>query len=659
MVAKRSIKIVFLHAGVGKDECCATLLGDGGSLTRRDVLGRLACLTGCAVDCATAQTPLDPATDPRQTPFKTLRPSHPRLFLADSELDRVRQTVRDNAVAKRCYNDLEKESDRLLSTPPVEYRYAGTGLRTPSRRVFDRILTLALMYRLTGRDPWLRRAIMELKAAANFKDWNPTRFIDCAEMTFAFAVGYDWLYPVLSPDERALVRAALVTKGFDVARPTYLMKNWWSRERFHWNIVCNASMMAGALAIAEPPSETGETASADAESQGKALEVARAALESITHGLSTWGVDGGWPEGTMYGALAARYTALFLASLETAVGSDLGLGSARGFDRYGRFRLHTTGPTNRLFECGEGAEDPGTAPEMFWLAKRYGGPAWAWHEQRQMERTTRPEPLDLVWFVRDARSPAQPPTVPLDLVFSGVAVATFRSAWDDPNALFFAFKGGDNKAPHAHPDLGSFVLDAGGVRWALDAGADDLATPSPQRPARSRTEFHNTLVFDGENQDLRAEARIIRQELGPDLSWAQLDITRANGKIRQWTRRAGIVQRQMVLLEDVVRADQAVEMVWGMSTDAEVAVNGPTAILRKNGWSLFAEIRTPRHAIFDIATPRQVLPNPSGGTQVQGHGVQRLVIRLVEKVVELNLTVALTPYRDGQNRPKPGIQFPA
>ena len=514
-------------------------------------------------------------------------------------------------------------------------------------------MTLALMYRLTAKDPWLRRAIMELKAAANFREWNPARFIDCAEMTLAFAIGYDWLYPVLSADERTLIANALQSKGLDQARPIYVAKNWWSREKYHWNIVCNAAMMIGALALAEPSIVGASTDSGDKTNE-KTDEIARAAAESIVHGLSTWNPDGGWPEGPSYGELAARYTALFFASLNTALGSDLGVGAPRGFDRYGRLRVHTTGPTGRTFNWGDGMDDQATAPEQFWLAKHYNAPVWAWQEQRQMERAARSEPLDLAWFTKDARPPQQPPAVALDAVFTATGIATFRSAWDDPNALFFAIKAGDNKTPHAHPDLGTFVLDAGGVRWALDDPYDDPTLGNGPRSGRARTENHNTLLVDRENQDPKAEGRIVRQEIGPEMSWVQLDLSKANPKLRQWTRRVGIVQRQSILMEDVVRSEQPVEVSWGFSTDAEITVNGPTALLRKNGWNVSADIRTPRHAIFDVAALRDATGRVTG---LAGQR-QRLVVRLPEKVTELNLTVSLAAYRDGQPMRRHSTQFP-
>jgi hypothetical protein len=554
--------------------------------------------------------------------------------------------IRENALARRIFLDLEKECDRLLSIPPVEYKLSGPRLQIQTRRAIDRITTLALMYRITTRDPWLRRAIMELNAAANFREWNPARFVETAEMMHAFAIGYDWLFNALSNEERGWIREAIVSKGLDQALPYYQRQTWWTREHFNWNVACNSAVAMATLAIAEP--------TADRLTRDKHSGIFRDVLESIPRGLMTFGTDGGWPEGPLFGEFAAHYAALFFASVETALGNDYGLSAFRGFDRAGRYRIYTNGPTNRPFNFGDGPDDPSLAPEMLWMAKRYNNPVYAWPEQKQLERSMHPDAYDLAWLDREAKPP-QGPAWPLDSVFHGVSVASFRSAWDDPNAVFVAVKGGDNKAPHAHLDLGSFVLDAGGIRWASALGADDYTPAGMQRSAfyRVRTESHNTLLIDGENQDSRAEARITRQENTADLNWVQIELSRANPKVKHWTRRVGMAQRQAVLLQDWLRSDIPVEVIWGMMTDADVSVNGPTATLHRNNWNLTAEIRSPRHAVFDIAPARASAP------QAQNAKFQKLIVRLLEKVTELDLNIVLTPWRDGQPRPRTTAQFPS
>ena len=68
--------------------------------------------------------------------------------------------------------------------------------------------------------------------------------------------------------------------------------------------------------------------------------------------------------------------------------------------------------------------------------------------------------------------------LPLAAAYRGVDVAFLRSAWNDPNAIFAGFKGGDNRANHSHLDLGSFVLDAAGQRWAPGPGIRRLQSAS-------------------------------------------------------------------------------------------------------------------------------------------------------------------------------------
>jgi hypothetical protein len=608
-------------------------------MTRRESLQRLAlaCSAGLPAFSQTDQRPTD------ADPLHQLRPAHPRLILLDTDFDRIRILTRENAVAKRIYSDLEKECDRLLSIPPVEYKFAGPRLQIQTRRAIDRITSLALMYRLSGRDPWLRRAMLELNAAAAFKDWNPGRFIDTAEMACAFAIGYDWLYNALTPEERTTVRDAIITKALDPVLPVYQHPGAsgasvaWSRDRPHWNLVCNGAFAMAALAVAEDVPD-------------KSAAVMRGVLESVPHGMQSFTVEGAWPDGPANGEYAMRYACLLFASLDTAVGTDNGLSNARGFDRAGRFRVYTTGPADRAFNFAGSPDDPGAAPELFWMSKRFSSSVLAWIEQKQAERSQHADPLDLAWFERDSRPPL-PPAWPLDIVFHTVQVATFRGTWEDPNALFLAVKGGDNKTGRAHLDLGSFVLDAGGVRWAIDPDLGDTLPasppPAPNAPPSwvTRTESHNTLLIDNENQDPRADALITHQEFAQDLSWVQIDLTRSNGaKLRQWTRRVGLLQRQAALVHDVVRSAQPVDVIWGMVTDADISLNGPNATLKKGAWNLALEIRTPRHAVFD--------------TVPTGPSLKKVIVRLGDKTTDLDLSILLTPYRDGQPRPKITGQFP-
>src|SRR5215471_5147152 len=145
--------------------------------------------------------------------------------------------------------------------------------------------------------------------------------------------------------------------------------------------------------------------------------------------------------------------------------------------------------------------------------------------------------------------------VPTDALFRKVNVACFRGAWDDPQTFYVAFKGGNNAANHAHLDLGTFVLDALGERWASDLGSDDYGLPDYFGKLRwsyyrTRTEGHNTLLIDGANQDASAKAMLTAYSSTPDRAFAVADLSEgykwSSAKVR---RGVELLNRKTVVIE--------------------------------------------------------------------------------------------------------------
>src|SRR5262249_30817290 len=230
----------------------------------------------------------------------SLRPSHPRLLATASELERVRQMIDSAPLARAWYAQLRKKAEKILDEPQVEYTLIGPRLLAQSRRCLDRIYTLGLLYRLDGDKRFAERAKQELFAAAAFKDWNPSHFLDVAEMTHALGIGYDWLFDMLSAEERATLRTAVVEKGLKASFMDTLPNgvrgyNWWLRVTHNWNQVCNGGLTVGALAIADEEPELAE-------------RVIRRALDSIKLPMGSYSPDGGWDEGPAYWHYATSYT---------------------------------------------------------------------------------------------------------------------------------------------------------------------------------------------------------------------------------------------------------------------------------------------------------------------------------------------------------------
>lgn len=97
--------------------------------------------------------------------------------------------------------------------------------------------------------------------------------------------------------------------------------------------------------------------------------------------------------------------------------------------------------------------------------------------------------------------------LPLDYLFERRAVGFFRESWTDPNAAWLGLKGCNSTADHGDLDAGTWVLELGGQRWAIDMGSGSYALPgywdkSSKDGARysyyrKSTRGHNTLTFNG------------------------------------------------------------------------------------------------------------------------------------------------------------------
>jgi hypothetical protein len=581
-----------------------------------------------------------------------LRKAHPRLQAVPGDFEKLKQRITANPLLSDWSQKLRERADRLLSEPPSRYEIPdGLRLLSTSRRVMDRTYTLALMYRLEGNRRYVERAWQELEAAAHFTNWNPRHFLDTAEMTHAFAIGYDWLYDIWTPEQRAVLREAIIEKGLTPALSTYRgTKPYgsWPKLRHNWNQVCNGGIGMGALAIGDEAPEL-------------AGEILHDALESIQIAMGEFAPDGAWNEGPGYWNYATSYNVCLLAVLDSALGTDFGLSQFPAFADTGLFPLYLTGPIGRTFNYADGSDGAIHAWQMFWLARKFNRPLYAWYERQ----VPSPSPLDVFWF--DARGEGPKAMgLPLDKYYRGVEVAILRSEWENRDAIFVAFKAGDNKANHSHLDLGTFVLDALGKRWAVDLGADDYNLPNYFGKARwnyyrLRAEGHNTLLVnpaDGPDQEPSAASKIIRFDSTPARALAIADLTPAYAKrARKVYRGISLLGRKQVLVQDEVQCEKPAEVWWSLHTPAQgqVSDDGASAMLRQGDVRLSARILSPKNATFTIADAAPLPSSPQPPKQAKNGNVRKLTVHL-SNVTDLRLAILLTPLRENESVPE---KFPA
>jgi hypothetical protein len=565
--------------------------------------------------------------------LQKLDPQHPRLLAHKPDFKQLKTSAKTNAVLRDWFAKVEHRANTILLEPPSKYEIPdGLRLLATSRRVMNRVYDLAMMYRLTGDKKYADRVWAELKAAGEFKDWNPKHFLDTAEMTHAFAIGYDWLFDFWTPEQCRFLREAIVEKGLKPALAVHHSKGWWAKGSNNWNQVCNGGITMGALAVAD-------------EEPALAGELLHDAIGSIQIPMVRFAPDGAWDEGPGYWNYATFYNVIFLAGLESAVGTDFGLSTIPGFSECGMFPIYMSGPNRHIFDFADSHDHPdGDTPQLFWLANKFNRPGYAAFGLKIAGGS----PQEMLWYKPTSAHALS--ELPVDKYFRVAEVVTLRSEWNNPNAVCVSFKAGSNKASHGHLDLGSFVLDALGERWALDLGSDDYNMPAyfggkRWTYYRLRAEGHNTVLLDpsqGPDQNPKADTRVVRFESKPEKVFGVMDLTPAYTNASKVVRGIALLNRRDVLVEDEIECAKPTDLWWFMHTAAKIQTNGASAELDLNGKKLFARILSPTSAKFEVkdAQPLPTSPHPEG--QAKNGGITKLTVHVPE-TARVRLAILLSP----------------
>ena len=592
-------------------------------------------------------------------------PGHPRLLLLAGEEKKLLKTIEADPVRSALHRAILGECDNLLTVAPLERKQIGRRLLSVSREALRRLFFLAYAYRMTGKKDYLTRAEREMLAVSGFSDWNPSHFLDVAEMTMAVAIGYDWLHGNLSETSRKTIREAIRSKGLE---PSLVPKhNGWLNATHNWNQVCNAGITFGALATWE-------------DDPAQARTLVNRAVRTIVKPMEDYAPHGAYPEGYSYWGYGTTFNVLFISALEKAIGTDFGLAQQPGFLQTPSYLLHMTGPTGQSFNYSDASEGGGSGPQpaMWWFARKRADPSLLHVERERLAKgdfrpyvKERTLPALLIWGADISLNKA---TIPPTTAWAGGGknpVALFRSSWTDPKAIYLGLKAGSPSVNHGHMDVGSFVMEADGVRWAIDLGLQSYESleskgvklwgkeQDAQRweVFRYRNEVHNTLTIDGQLQRADGYAgfnAFVNSE--PAFQRATIDMTDVyKGQLQKSLRGGALIDNAYVLIQDELQAmpNRKASVRWSMLTRATVRLTGPgTAKLTQDGRTLTLRVAQPARITLKTwpTTPPHDYDAPNPGTTLVGFEVEvpagekaALTVMLVPQGAEGNVRANVKP----------------
>ena len=471
--------------------------------------------------------------------------NHPRIIFTDRDFKDIKKAVarNDNPILTNLHRQLMRTAEEEgLSQTELKYGLDKSGRRLTTNAT-GRLTSAAYAYKMTGDKRFLEHVEWDLRCVCNYPDWVPDHFLGAAGMSLGVGLAYDWLYDDLSPEIKDLVVKALHETCPELARSI----------------------------------------------------IEKAAATNVKCVEWSYSPDGAYPEGPGYWSYGTTHEVLMLSEFEQLLGQDFGLSGIPGFLQTGTYQMYCTGTSGKAFNFSDCSENVGPRVAQWYFAAKNNDPSLLYLEKPYLEEHKYTDsqhlffPLAMVWRsgIRDI---PEPPAG----CYTGQGhnpLMITRSGWG-PEDLYLGVKGGSASNNHGHMDVGEFVFDAFGYRWAKDYGNPGYATLESflqqnfggeglfnMRQDATRWRFftynnlrHNTLTINGKDHIVKAFAPLSVSGDGVG-SVAETELTALFGDdVESVVRTAAIVDGEYLRVTDRITAPDHKPAVvrWTMVTPAAV-----------------------------------------------------------------------------------------
>ncbi|MDD1656887.1 MAG: heparinase II/III family protein [Methanomicrobiales archaeon] len=487
--------------------------------------------------------------------------------------------------------------------------------------------TNAFVYAVNGDQTYGLRAKGYLLRACTWPYWQDAdRIANGQQVSYmsgtlqgSIAETYDWIYPLLSEQERATVQQAMVAKSLEplIAQHGTEME---SRD-FNTNRIALAQGGVGLVAMVLKDDLPGNP------TVNSAASIVHDTL--MQEYFNRFDRDGAWTEGIAYlsfglandaGGSGAIY---YAEALRRATGEDLF--RHQKFSKSPEFLVYFLPPDRKGASSAFGDEDFSdafrSAPAAA-LASRTGNPYAQWYYRNAPLRY--PDPIGDILFTDGTLPEQSPGTLPLSRWFRDAGWVAMRTGWNTEDTLV-GFKSGPFNPGNDRPEQNSFFLDALGERLVILPGISSKGYDSYYETWYRSTLGQNTIMLDKDTQ-----SQVIHPPEGSSLitrflSSSFCDQTQGSaasvykGKLSKFTRDLVFVKHDApgyLIVYDDLAATRAVEfdfLLHGLGTGS-VRTNtfgtGTISITRPTA-RLYAKVMSPDDLRFTVLTGK---PTSIGGS---------------------------------------------
>jgi hypothetical protein len=518
---------------------------------------------------------------------------HPRLIADKTDFERLKNEVKNDPVKSEWYPKVISAADNILNASVLEYKINDGRLLDVSNAALSRLEYLGFAYQMTGDKKYSERGIKELEAVCAFPDWHTDHYLDTGTMASAVAIGYDWLYEAMTDEQRENIALKAQKHGLETAKLGYYASasynDFWCDTETNWGIICNGGIVNLALATAEYNTDD-------------VMDTMNNALRSIEIPWYRIAPDGAWYEGTGYWSYLLTHLTLFMSSYRSVMNEPFGE-SYMGMDKYAYFQAYFQDPDGLPNNFHDADEAMSENAGQFYMAKIYDDPSLMLYRINQMKQfNIQPCIFDLIWCKAGLDTENSSINLENAKYFRETEFVSMREDWNKEDSAWLSFHGGYSNTAHDHIDVGTFVYNIGGIRWAIDPGREMLSYSTynpaveagydPKLYYRRKGEGHNIVVINPNNSfehDLSAFAQVYKPVSGAGGSYSKIDLSTAYAaNVNSYTRGYLMTdnQRTLTVRDEINLKDNSV-MHWFMHTKGEIRiVDNNTAIIYQDGKQL-------------------------------------------------------------------------
>jgi len=394
---------------------------------------------------------------------------HPRLYVGQAELDRLKRTPRLRFL-RAAVEDVTEEADTYCRSTTFDYPPEMHNAHLVRARMMQgRVVTLLVRWRQTGDERFRKAAVAHIAAMGRWEYWSwinwrkkdrrPYSIFDLSygENSATLAIAYDWLFDSFSDEERSLFQ--------DIARkwvvPAFLRatgrkyRQWWpDRANSNWASVCAGGGGMLALAMYEELPQAAEMLS-------RTERTMALFMNTLTE------AGGGWSEGVGYWNYGMRYAFMYLLSHERATGRKhllLGLRETKATlsfpldfcpngvpASFGDSNHWRPLPFHYAAAARLGCWDVVQALDHL-MVEKFGerGP-----RLKGRGKGSWPDAAELLCLHPRSRAKRIPASERVVKVYRGMGWGILADRMPNPR-LYLAVRGGTTEVPHGHHDLMSF-----------------------------------------------------------------------------------------------------------------------------------------------------------------------------------------------------------